>query len=191
MTLKPLVKISLAVLCSVLLSACGSLHQQGTESILAGNYKLAERQLTAAIESGDPSAWNNLGVIYERTGRSELAKRAFHMAARYGDGYGKQALINKGLPVPDADLQRAAVAKAAQEKPASEKAANSGLSLALDVLSAYGAARSQSAGSNTLQSERLGTDQPATSRMMPPVPPSTFRICNSTVVGQSISTTCY
>lgn len=107
MNLKSLLKASVAVLAGVLLSACTSLHQEGMNAFQSGNTALAEQKILAAIRGGDVDAWNNLGVIYERTGRQELANRAYQMAARYGNATAQQNLIAKGLPVPPADLRKA------------------------------------------------------------------------------------
>lgn len=100
-------KVILGVLLVTILSACTSLHREGLDAFNAGNPKLAEQKLLAAIREGDTGAWNNLGVVYERTGRQALADRAYQMAARYGSATAQQNLINRGLPVPAADLRKA------------------------------------------------------------------------------------
>lgn len=96
-----------AVLLVWLLTACASLHQEGMQAYRAGNVPLAEQKLQAAIRGGDTEAWNTLGAIYDRTGRRDQAIRAYQMGARYGDPTAQQNLIQKGLPVPPADLRKA------------------------------------------------------------------------------------
>lgn len=97
-------KITAFVLAAIVLSGCASLASEGTQAMQNGNYAEAERMLQQAIRDGDTSAWNNLGVVYERTGRTDLAIRAYQMAARYGNPTAQQNLVMKRLPVPPADL---------------------------------------------------------------------------------------
>lgn len=97
-------KFIISALFATLLVACSTLATEGTQAAEAGDYVTAERKLQQAIRDGDTSAWNNLGVVYERTGRPELAIRAYQMAARYGNPTAQQNLFRKGLPVPPADL---------------------------------------------------------------------------------------
>ena len=170
-----LLKIMLVFLTAGLFSGCASLAEQGMDAYAAGDVKMAEQKLAESIRGGDPSGWNNLGVIYSRTGRPELAKRAYQMAARYGNPTAQQNLISMGLPVPAADLKKAQDAR---------------VPLIVDALSAYGAARNQSANSNTYQPADSFREQAVTPRMIPPVS-SQFKTCNSSVAGQTIATTCY
>lgn len=100
-------KFLLAILLAAVLSACATLNQEGLSAMNAGNLKLAEQKLLAAVRQGDSDAWNNLGVLYDRTGRRPLADRAFLMSARYGNATAQQNLVARGLPVPAADLRKA------------------------------------------------------------------------------------
>lgn len=102
-----LMKLILAALLAALLSACTTLNQEGLSAMNAGNMKLAEQKLLAAVREGDSDGWNNLGVLYDRTGRRALADRAFQMSARYGNATAQQNLVARGLPVPAADLRKA------------------------------------------------------------------------------------
>lgn len=101
------IKILLTVLLAAFLSACATLNHEGLAAMNAGNMALAEQKLQAAAREGDSDAWNNLGVLYDRTGRRPLADRAFQMSARYGNATAQQNLVARGLPVPAADLRKA------------------------------------------------------------------------------------
>lgn len=79
--------------------------QRGSQALSAGDLKTAETELNAAVASGDAVAWNNLGVLYGRTGRTAQAVSAFQMGARHGDPTAQQNLVKRGLPVPPADLK--------------------------------------------------------------------------------------
>lgn len=95
------------ILCAIL-TGCAfppSHYQTGSQALSAGDFKTAETELNAAIAAGDPSAWNNLGVLYARTGRTSQAISAYHMGARHGDPVAQQNLVKRGFPVPPVDLK--------------------------------------------------------------------------------------
>lgn len=98
-------KILAAFFSAALLIGCATAdYNAGTRAAEAGNYAVAERHLLAAIRQGETAAWNNLGVVYDRTRRTDMANRAFNMGARHGHPVAQQNLIARGLPVPAADL---------------------------------------------------------------------------------------
>lgn len=100
-------KYAALIICAVL-AGCAtspSHYQLGSQALSAGDLKTAETELNAAIASGDSSAWNNLGVLYVRTGRTSQAISAYQMGARHGDPVAQQNLVKRGLPVPPADLK--------------------------------------------------------------------------------------
>jgi hypothetical protein len=92
------------------LAGCATSYNDGTKAAEAGNYALAEQMLVRAIREGDSvgAAWNNLGVVYGRTGRHDLALRSYNMGARHGNENSKANLRSLGRPVPPADLAVAA-----------------------------------------------------------------------------------
>lgn len=98
-------KLAIFIICTALAGCAASPYQLGTKALEAGNYQAAEAQLIAAVAAGDSAAWNNLGVLYDRTGRPIQATRAYQMGARYGHAMAKKNLVMKGLPVPPVDLK--------------------------------------------------------------------------------------
>jgi hypothetical protein len=91
----------------LLLAGCASgpsPHYLGAQALRQGDLPTAERHLRQAVSQGESSAWNDLGVVYGRQGRIQLAVDAFKMAARYGDPMGKENLARHNLPIPPADL---------------------------------------------------------------------------------------
>jgi len=92
-----------------ILAGCATAYSDGTNALQASNYTLAESLLVKALEEGDnvPGAWNNLGVVYMRTNRMDLAVRCYTMAARHGDTVGQANLVRLNRPVPTADLVNA------------------------------------------------------------------------------------
>lgn len=95
------------ILCAVLAGCASSPshHQLGSQALSAGDLKTAESELNAAVASGEAAAWNNLGVLYARTGRISQAISAYQMGARHGDPAAQQNLVKRGFPVPPADLK--------------------------------------------------------------------------------------
>lgn len=89
-----------------LLAGCASTYNDGTRAGQAGNYALAEQLFIKAIQEGDnvPSSWNNLGVVYMNTNRTELAVRSYTMGARYGNAVSQGNLVSLNRPVPPPDL---------------------------------------------------------------------------------------
>jgi tetratricopeptide (TPR) repeat protein len=96
------------LLCLALfLTACATPFRLGEQAFARGDLAGAERQYTTAIRSGDPSAWNNLGVVYYKQGKVQAAIDAFNMGARYGDPTARANLARNHLPIPAADLASA------------------------------------------------------------------------------------
>lgn len=98
------------ILSIVLLGGCatGPDHWKlGNKAAEAGNYPVAEQHFKQALQDGgNPGPlWYNLGWVYTRAKRPDLAQAAYSLSARYGDSGGQQALIARGLPVPAADLR--------------------------------------------------------------------------------------
>ena len=93
------------VILGVGLCSCATTYDDGTRALQASNYAAAEQLLVKAIKEGDnvAAAWNNLGVVYARTARPELAVKSYTMAARYGDANARKNLteLNKPVPLPD------------------------------------------------------------------------------------------
>ena len=112
------------------IAGCATPYGDGTRAAEANNYMLAEKLFNDAIREGDRvgEAWNNLGVIYARTNRPELAIAAYTMGARYGSAVAQANLVRNNKPVPPADLANTIA------RPSS----TSGLA---DALDAYGKAR--------------------------------------------------
>lgn len=90
----------------LLIAGCSTTYNDGTQAMQDGRFALAEQLLTRAIREGDnlPESWNNLGVVYDRTGRLDQAIRSFTMGARYGNPVSQENLRKLGKPVPPADL---------------------------------------------------------------------------------------
>lgn len=96
------------LLLSGLLTACAaSPYSVGTQALQSGNLQLAEAKLIEAVRQGDNEAWNNLAIVYDRTGRRDLATRAFITAARFGSPEARISLIRRGVAIPAPDLQGA------------------------------------------------------------------------------------
>jgi len=96
----------IAVFIISLLVGCSTTYNDGTRALEAGNYALAEQLLVRAIREGDAVAesWNNLGVVYSRTNRLELAIQSYKMGARYGNPNSRDNLTKLGRAVPAPDL---------------------------------------------------------------------------------------
>lgn len=86
------------------LSGCATHIQDGNAAMARGDLAAAERQYSAAAQAGDPTGYNNLGVVAERRGDRERAIGYYTMAARWGNKLAAQNLVNLGAPVPSADL---------------------------------------------------------------------------------------
>ncbi len=100
----------LVLLSSGALSGCSTItgpqtnFERGYAALNAGNLPLAEKHFFSATQEGEPTAWNNLGVVYERLSRRDDAVRAYGLAARYGIPVAQSNLVRLGEPVPAADL---------------------------------------------------------------------------------------
>ena len=100
----------LALLGSIALSGCSTImgpqtsFERGYAALNVGNLPLAEKHFVAATQEGEPVAWNNLGVVYERSSRREDAVRAYTLAARHGIPVAQSNLMRLSEPVPTADL---------------------------------------------------------------------------------------
>lgn len=94
------------MLCAIalLLTACATPNDLGRQALSRGDLPGAEREFTQAIRHGDASAWNSLGVVYERQNRLRAAVAAYTMGARYGDPTAIENLSHNNLPIPKADL---------------------------------------------------------------------------------------
>lgn len=114
-----------AVLC---FSGCASTGQLGINALNAGNLVAAQIHFERAIQEGDTSSWNNLGVVYQRSGRMEMAVSAYTLGARYGDPVAQQNLVLLGKPVPPVDL--------ASTRQAGEGGGGGGLALAAALAAA-------------------------------------------------------
>lgn len=93
----------------VALAGCASgpdSRQAAEQAMAARDYVTAERQLQEVLREGRETglAWNNLGVVYLRTGRLPQAHGALTMGARYGEQLAQQNLVSQGWPVPAVDL---------------------------------------------------------------------------------------
>ncbi len=99
-------KLLVALLMAAVVAGCATTYNDGTRALQAQNYALAEQLLLQAIREEDNVAgsWNNLGVVYVRTNRNELAARSWTMGARYGDEKARENLREIGRPVPPPDL---------------------------------------------------------------------------------------
>lgn len=92
------------------LSGCSTIRgpqtnfERGYAALNAGNLPLAEKHFFSATQEGEPTAWNNLGVVSERLSRRDDAVRAHGLAARYGIPVAQSNLVRLGEPVPAADL---------------------------------------------------------------------------------------
>ena len=110
----------LFLLGSCALSGCSTImgpqtnFERGYAALNAGNLPLAEKHFFIATQEGEPVAWNNLGVVYERPSRRDDAVRAYALAARYGIPVAQSNLMRLGEPVPAADL---AALRAQQQAP--------------------------------------------------------------------------
>ena len=104
-----LVRTLAAAFLAALLAGCASTYNDGTRAGQAGNYALAEQLFIKAIQEGDnvASSWNNLGVVYMNTNRTELAIRCYTMGARYGNAVSQTNLVSLNRPVPTPDLVNA------------------------------------------------------------------------------------
>lgn len=78
--------------------------ERGYAALSVGNLPLAESHFLTATQEGEPTAWNNLGVIYERSSRRDDAVRAYTLAARHGIPVAQSNLMRFGESVPTADL---------------------------------------------------------------------------------------
>jgi hypothetical protein len=100
--------LAAALLCAAV-AGCASPLQVGQLLLQQGDLSGAEKQLAIAARQGSGAAWNDLGVVYQREGRTREAIDAFTMGARYGDPTARSNLARSHLPVPPADLAGAAV----------------------------------------------------------------------------------
>lgn len=94
----------IAALCVALLAGCATTFDQGVSAFNSGNYRVAEMRFAEAAQQGEPAAWSNLGLVYERTGKMGRAIDAYTLGARYGVYHAQQQLIRLGRDVPPADL---------------------------------------------------------------------------------------
>lgn len=86
------------------LAGCASTTEMGLTTLNSGNLDAAERLFKRAIDEGEPTGWNNLGVVYMRRGLRERAIQHFTVAARYGVPIAQRNLAELGQPVPSVDL---------------------------------------------------------------------------------------
>lgn len=94
-----------AIVAALALSACAATSvNSGLEAMNRGDLSTAERLFTDAAQRGEPVAWNNLGVIYERRGNMSAAVGYYRLAARYGVPIAQTNLARLGEPIPPADL---------------------------------------------------------------------------------------
>lgn len=72
-------------------------HKTGVEQFNRGNYAIAEKHFRAAVElaPNDPASWMGLAGAYDRTGRFDLADRAYKRAIALV-GETSQILNNQG-----------------------------------------------------------------------------------------------
>lgn len=96
--------VLVAAIFSGLMTGCASVNDQGLKALQRGDFATAERLFTSAFQQGEPVGANNLGVVYERTGKAERAREAYRLAARYGVPIAQQNLMRLGEAVPAADL---------------------------------------------------------------------------------------
>lgn len=95
----------IAALCAVaLLAGCATTFDEGVSAFNSGNYRVAEMRFAEAAQQGEPAAWSNLGLVYERTGKMGRAIDAYTLGARYGVYHAQQQLVRLGREVPPADL---------------------------------------------------------------------------------------
>lgn len=153
----------------IALTGCASIYNDGTKASEAGNWPLAEKLLIQAIHEGDnvPGAWNNLGVVYQRTGRLPQAIQAYTIAARYGDSVAQQNLVALGKPVPPTDLAR----------PGASNMSNAEAILLLTGAAAQGYTQGRANAPPVAPLPQLPAAQP------------TIR-CTSTTIGNQTSTVC-
>lgn len=106
------------------LSACATRMQMAEQAIHQKRFADAERMYSEEISYGNnvALAWNNLGVVYMRSGRPQMAAKAYTMAARYGDPVAQQNLVAMKLPVPPADLAHIAAQRDAERRAANNEA---------------------------------------------------------------------
>ncbi len=114
----------LMLILAALLAGCVTM-QAGIDALNRGDLNAAEADFTQALQRGDPMAWNNLGVVYERRGDMPRALSHYNMAARWGIPIAQQNLAKLGQPIPPADL----AANAANQRAAN--AANAASTLLL------------------------------------------------------------
>ncbi len=88
----------------VALSGCADHHRIAQDARNRGDLRSEEHHLSIAARQGDGAAWNDLGVLYTKQGRQQLAVEAFIMGARYGDPTARRNLAARNLAIPAADL---------------------------------------------------------------------------------------
>ncbi len=212
-------KIKIAALVVALaLSGCGGYMTKvattdlymGTKAMNEGDYKLAEKKLLEAIHEGNLAtsvqyglAWNNLGVVYLRTQRKDLATAAFTMAARYGEPSAAKNLALVGRSVPRADLVNAPAVQQAQPeaRAAQTQAASNDNNFLLQLLGAVlgGAAQGYAEGSAAAPSRTTVINNYAAPKPVNVSPPPKAYVplqvprtvnCRSIVVADTVRTTC-
>ncbi len=109
---------------AILLSGCATRMQMAERAVQEKRFADAERMYSAEISAGKnvALAWNNLGVVYMRSGRPQMAVKAYTMAARYGDPVAQQNLVSMKLPVPPADLAHIVAQRDAERRAANNEA---------------------------------------------------------------------
>lgn len=167
-------KAALLLLSLAALPGCSSMSERTVYALNAGNFALAEQNAMAAIQEGDPYGWNNLGVVYARTGRRDEAVKAYTMAARYGIPVAQQNLIVLNQPVPTADL-----ATGSLPRPSSTTALDAGLSLLNSAADGYTQGKVNAATAATrLQTQSPPKQVKCETRVLPGFsPPRSETIC--------------
>jgi hypothetical protein len=166
-----LVRITLVVLVAALTGCATPTVSLGYAAAQRGDWATAERLALQSIRDGDDVglAWNNLGFVYAKTGRRDMAVRAWSMGARYGDTTAQANLVSAGQPVPAPDL-------IARNSTGSDLAT---LAIILGGSAVSGYNQGRAAGS---------TAAPPTIQV--PKPASNTVTCTSTVVSPVVNTTC-
>lgn len=100
----PLMSLSRVAMIGAVVLLAGCAAQNGSQALGWNNLDLAEAQAKQAVQRGDPSGYNNLGVVAERRGYQNLANEYYTVAARMGEPTARLNLTRRQQPVPTADL---------------------------------------------------------------------------------------
>ncbi len=108
--------VAIVTLITFTLSGCAGFQTRvantdfniGTYALNKGDYVAAEKKLKQAVYEGHLDriavGWNNLAVLYQKTGRQVEATDALTMAARYGEVMAAAQLSLLKLTIPSPDL---------------------------------------------------------------------------------------